>query len=78
MQRLLLVISTFVFGALAQTTVGADDGIPSQCAGACSTIYSIAYQCANSTGYDYSEDITLVQQYLNCICASANTDAINS
>jgi len=81
MQRLLLATFAFAVGALAQNptaTASAIDGIPIQCLTVCSSLYSIAYTCANSTGYSFDDDITRVQQYLNCLCSSSSSDAINA
>ena len=75
MMHTFFTVSVFVASGFAQSTL--DSGFPTQCYSACGDVLSISDSCANSTGYDLSDDIVLAQLYLNCICLPSNSGPLN-
>jgi hypothetical protein len=67
--KYLLIAAAFIATAVAQTIQDRT------CATECQPLIEYSDACLNSSGYDYSDDITVAQVYLNCICK--NTAAID-
>jgi hypothetical protein len=71
--KYLLIAAAFIVTAVAQTIQD------TTCATECQPLIEYSGTCLNSSGYDYSEDVTVAQVYLNCICKNtAEIDKYNS